>query len=93
MNINASNEFSQIISFLVQVFGKVISWLDGIILIGDNTSLLDLNIALTVFGIIFVAVFNVVKSGAVNSMDSVSSSREAQRRQARKSNREVKNEN
>ncbi|MBO5395384.1 MAG: hypothetical protein J6A97_00720 [Clostridia bacterium] len=93
MNFNASNEFSQIISFLVQVFGNVISWLDGIIIIGDSTSLLDLNIALTVFGIIFVAVFNVVKSGAVNSMDSVSSSRDAQKRQERKSNREVKNEN
>ena len=81
MNVNASNEFSQIMSFLVHVFGNVISWLDGIIIIGDSTSLLDLNIAFTVFGIIFTAVFSVVKSGAVNSMDSVTESRNAQARE------------
>lgn len=80
MNINLSNEFSQIMSFLVNVFKNVIGWLDGIIIIGDSTSLLDLNIAFTVFGIIFAAVFSVVRSGAVNSMDTVADSRAALKR-------------
>lgn len=75
MNINLSNTFSQIIDFLISAFVSVLSWLDGIIIIGDSTSLLDLNIAFTVFSIIFVAVFSVVRSGAVNSVDSVSRSR------------------
>lgn len=75
MNINLSNTFSQIIDFLISAFVSVLSWLDGIIIIGDSTSLLDLNIAFSVFTIIFVAVFSVVRSGAVNSVDSVSSSR------------------
>lgn len=77
MNVNIANSFSAIMGFLANVFKSVISWLDGIIIIGDNTSLLDLNIAFTVFGIIFVAVFSVVRSGAVNSMDTVSESRSA----------------
>lgn len=68
MNVNLSNEFSQIISFIVGVFKSVIGWLDGIIIIGDSTSLLDLNIAFTVFTILFAAVFNVVKAGAVNEL-------------------------
>ena len=80
MNVNLSNSFSQIMSFIVNVFKSVIGWLDGIIIIGDSTSLLDLNIAFTVFSIIFVAVFNVVQSGTVNSMDTVSASRKAQER-------------
>ena len=80
MNINLSNEFSQIMSFIVNVFKSVIGWLDGIIIIGNSTSLLDINIAFTVFSIILVAVFNVVQSGAVNSMDTVTESRKAQDR-------------
>lgn len=77
MYFDASNEFSQIISFLVQVFGNVISWLDGIIIIGDSTSLLDLNIALSVFGIIFTAVFSVVHVAPFYAGDTVNESRAA----------------
>ena len=77
MNINLSSEFSQIMSFLVNVFLSVIQWLDSIIIIGDNTSLLDLNIAFTIFGIIFAAVFSVVNVAPVFAGDTVKEAREA----------------
>lgn len=80
MNVNLSASFSSIMAFLVNVFKSVISWLDGIIIIGDSTSLLDLNIAFSVFGIIFVAVFSVVKSGVINSGDTVDKSRAEKKR-------------
>lgn len=89
MNFNFSSQFSQVISFLVRVFTSVLSWLDSIIIIGNNTSLLDLNIAFTVFGIIFAAVFSVVRSGSVNSMDSVEVSRSLEKqREMRRQDRE-----
>lgn len=88
MNVNISNSFSVIMGFLANVFKSIISWLDGIIIIGDSTSLLDLNIAFTVFGIIFVAVFSVVRSGAVNAGDSVAHYKaDKARREARSSDR------
>ena len=71
-NINLSNSFSQIMSFLVNVFLSVLHWLDSIIIIGDSTSLLDLNIALSVFAIMFVAFFSVVRSSGVYNVDSAS---------------------
>lgn len=74
MHFNFSIQFSQVMSFLVRVFTSVLSWLDSIIIIGNNTSLLDLNIAFTVFGIIFAAVFSVVRSTSVNLSDRVSRS-------------------
>lgn len=84
MNINASSEFSSIIDFVVHVFRSVIVWLDGIVIIGDSTSILDLNIAFTVFTIVFAAVFSVVRSGTVNSVDTVEASKkEAERRKQR----------
>lgn len=94
MNVNLSQSFSSIMGLLVNLFRDVISWLDGIIIIGDSTSLLDLNIAFTVFGIIFVAVFSVVRSGAVNSGDTVHASRErAKRLEERRKRKEASNEN
>lgn len=77
MNINASSAFTSAVSFVVFVFKSVLDWMDSIILIGNSTSLLDLNIALVVFGIIFTAVFSVVRSGVVNAGDTVASSRAA----------------
>ena len=87
MDVNISSSFTSIVSFLSYVFQSVISWLDSIIIIGDSTSLLDLNIAFTVFGIIFVSVFSIVRSGAVNSLDTVSESRAAARRERKEEER------
>lgn len=77
MSINASSAFSSIVTFIVYVFKNVLQWMDGIIIIGKSTSLLDFNVALIVFGIIFTAVFSVVRSGVVNAADTVASSRAA----------------
>lgn len=90
MNINLSNEFSQIMSFIVNVFKSVISWLDGIIIIGNNTSLLDLNIAFTVFGIIFVAVFSVVHVAPVFAGDTVKESRAVNKANQERIERDLK---
>ena len=62
MNIDASSSFSSVMSFLKDVFSSVLSWMSGIKLAG-NFSLLDLNVAFTVFGIIFTLLFTVVRSG------------------------------
>lgn len=77
MRFNASESFSLIFSSLSEFFKNIINLLDSIIIIGDSTSILDLNIAIAVFSIIFVAVFNVVRAGAVNSGDSVAASARA----------------
>lgn len=89
MNINLSSQFSQIISFLVNAFKSVISWLDGIIIIGDQTSLLDLNIAFTIFSIIFVAVFSVVNSTPSFAGDTVKEARAANEAKQRRIEREL----
>ena len=70
MNIDASSSFSSVMSFLKDVFSSVLSWMSGIKLAG-NFSLLDLNVAFTVFGIIFTLLFTVVRSGVNNSISSV----------------------
>lgn len=91
MNVNLSSEFSGIIDFIVTVFRSVVSWLDSIIIIGDNTSLLDLNIAFTVFTIIIAAVFSVVRADATNSMTSVDSARAAAKKRSERSNTKSNN--
>ena len=91
MNINASSEFSSIIDFVVNIFRSVIAWLDGIVIIGDSTSILDLNIAFTVFAIVFAAVFSVVRSGTTNSMTSVDSARAAAKKRSDRSNTKSNN--
>lgn len=90
MNINLSNEFAHIISFLVNVFRSVVSWLDGIIIIGDSTSLLDLNIAFTVFSIIVAAVFSVVRVAPVVAGDTVKESRAANKAKQERIERDLK---
>ena len=72
--MNTGSAFLDMMQFLVSAFRHILVSLDSAILFG-NTSVLDLNIALTVFTIIFVAVFAVVRSGVVNSMGSVKSER------------------
>lgn len=74
MNIDASSSFSSVMTFIKSVFSSVLSWLSGIRLAG-NFSLLDLNIAFTVFGIMFTLLFTVVRSGVNNSISSVDSAK------------------
>ena len=90
MNVNLSASFSSIMAFLVDVFKSVISWLDGIIIIGDSTSLLDLNIALSVFGIIFTAVFAVVSYTPNYAGDTVKEARAANKAKQEKIERDLK---
>ena len=74
MNVDMSSSFSAMFSFILDVFRSVISWLDGIIVL-NGFSLLDLNIAFTVFGIIITVLFAVVSSDVSFSMGDVSSKR------------------
>lgn len=74
MNIDASNSFSSVFSFIVSIFKNVLSWMSGIKL-SSNFSLLDLNIAFAVFSILFTVVFSVVRSGVTNSIRSVDSAK------------------
>lgn len=72
--IDISTSFLQIINFIASSFVRIVSFLDSIIIIGDS-SLLDLFIALSVFSIIFVALFSVVRSGASNAASNVDRAR------------------
>ncbi|MCH5197917.1 MAG: hypothetical protein J1E34_03325 [Oscillospiraceae bacterium] len=72
--IHADSAFSAMFSFIKDVFISVITWLDNIYIFG-NISILDLNIAFTVFGVLFTAVFAVVKSSVSNSISSSDKSR------------------
>lgn len=83
MSANGSSAFASIFSFLKTSFLSVFSWLDNIY-ISNNVSLLDLNIAIIVFSIIFTAVFSVVRSGVDNSIGSVNKIREKKAREAEK---------
>lgn len=62
MNIDLSSTFTAIFAFIINAFRSVLSWLDGIYIYNSNVSLLDLNIALAVFGVLFSALFVVVKN-------------------------------
>lgn len=62
MNIDLSNSFTSIFSFIINVFRSVFTWLDTIYIFGGNVSLLDLNIAFAVFGILFTALFAVIRN-------------------------------
>ena len=66
MSHDLSYEFTSILNFLVNAFRSVLSWLDGIYIFNSNVSLLDLNIAFAVFGVLFTALFAVVRN-SVNS--------------------------
>lgn len=74
MSSNGSSAFSSAFSFLKSAFISVLSWLDGIKIV-NGISLLDLNIAIVVFGILFTALFTVVRSGVNNSIGSVDRAR------------------
>lgn len=63
MSVNLSSSFTQIFDFIIGVFRSVFGWLDGIIIFGDSVSLLDLNIAFAVMGLLFTALFAVVRNG------------------------------
>lgn len=82
MSANGSSAFSASFAFLKSCFISVISWLDGIKIV-NGISLLDLNIAVVVFGILFTALFTVVRSGVDNSIGSVN---RARREKARREN-------
>lgn len=85
MNIDASYSFSSIISFLVNVFKTVLSWLQGIHLAGDF-SLFDLWIAFSVFSLMFTLLFTVVRSGVNNSYNTKAERARSERRVAARSN-------
>lgn len=74
MSVDASASFSAVMQFLKTVFSSVLSWLAGIRLAGTFT-LLDLNIAFAVFGIMFTLLFSVVRNSVNNSIGSVDSAR------------------
>lgn len=83
-----STPFTESVSFLTFAFKYILNYLDNIILFAD-VSILELNIAFTVFGLLFVALFTVVRAGAVNSGDSVSSfKKEEARKESRRKERE-----
>lgn len=82
MTANGSTAFNAIWSFLKTAFLAVISWLDGIKII-NNISILDLNIAVIVFGILFTAVFSIVHNSVNNSIGTVQSERKYEERRAR----------
>lgn len=67
MNIDLSNSFTSIFAFLINAFRSVLSWLDGIYIYNSSVSLLDLNIAFAVFGVLFTALFAVVKNSVSSS--------------------------
>lgn len=83
MSADGSSSFQSAFAFLKTVFLSVFSWLDGIKIV-NRISLLDLNIAFIVFGIIFTAVFSIVRSGVDNSIGSVNKVREKKAREAEK---------
>lgn len=63
MNIDLSSSFTQIFDFIINVFRSVFHWLDTIYIFNSSVSLLDLNIAFAVMGLLFTALFAVVRSG------------------------------
>lgn len=77
--------FTESVSFLTAAFKYILNFLDNIILFAD-VSILELNIAFTVFGLLFVALFTVVRAGAVNSGDSVSNFKKEQARKESRRN-------
>lgn len=78
LDFDATSAFGGIWSILTQVWQTVMSILNQIKIGG--VSLLFINIALTIFGLIFTVFFAVVKTGVGTSMDVGSSVRESRRR-------------
>lgn len=78
LDFDASASFGGIWSIIKNVWQSVFSLLNQIKIGG--VSLLFINIALSIFGLIFTIFFAVVKSGVSTSIDSASSVREERRR-------------
>lgn len=77
LDFDASSAFGGIWSIIKNVWQTVFSLLNQIKIGG--VSLLFINIALSIFGLIFTIFFAVVKSGVSTSIDSASSVRESKR--------------
>lgn len=85
LDFDASSAFSGIWSILTQVWQTVMSLLNQIKIGG--VSLLFINIALTIFGLIFTVFFAVVKSGVSSSMSAAG--RREKRRDVTRSDKQL----
>lgn len=79
LDFDMTKSFNEIWSELVLVWQWVFTFLNSVKIGG--VSLLFINIALTIFGLIFTVFFAVVKSGVATSMDVGASARAERRRQ------------
>lgn len=78
LDFDLTSSFNEFWKYFKLLWSDILSLLNDIKIGG--VSLLSINIALTIFGLIFTVFFAVVKSGVVTSMDVGSSVRESRRR-------------
>ena len=74
LQIDMSQGFAQVFATWKTFFVSIINFMDNIIIIG-GVSLLDFNIAVLIFGLLFTSLFSVVRNGVTNSMKSVKNSK------------------